>query len=97
MEPEPLRDDTDNAELLEKAPAADSGASMQSPSIEQQVMQPHEVKPLEAEPLQTEDRWIQSIRELVKQGNIDEAKKQLSDFRRIYPDYPVPEDLRNLN
>lgn len=42
-------------------------------------------------------RWLQSIRELVKENKNDEAKKQLADFRRVYPNYPLPEDLKNLN
>jgi len=38
--------------------------------------------------------WIEAIRELKTEGRIDEAGRELADFRKRYPDYALPEDFR---
>lgn len=45
---------------------------------------------------QTAERWLQSIRELMAQNKIDEARQQLADFHRVYPDYPLGEEFSSL-
>jgi len=92
--PQPAREGAEKATTLQTEPATETDSTLQDQSV---IRQEQELKPLEAEPLQTEDRWIQSIRQLVKQGKVDEAEKQLADFRRVYPGYPIPEDLKRLN
>lgn len=38
--------------------------------------------------------WIEDIRKLMKEGKSEEAGGQLADFKKRYPDYVLPEDLR---
>jgi len=45
---------------------------------------------------QTAERWLQSIQALVQENKTDEARAQLKDFRRVYPDYPLPVALQKL-
>jgi hypothetical protein len=41
-------------------------------------------------------QWLEEIRRLHQQGRKDDASQALAAFRRAYPGYPVPEDLRSL-
>jgi resuscitation-promoting factor RpfA len=41
-------------------------------------------------------QWVESIRRLVKEGRIDEARKSLEELRKRYPEFVLPEDLRVL-
>jgi hypothetical protein len=38
--------------------------------------------------------WIEDIRKLVKEGRSEEAGQEISKFKKRYPDYVLPEDLR---
>lgn len=49
----------------------------------------------EAKP-QAAEKWLESIRELIQQNRLEEAKSQLDDFRRIYPDYPLEDEFKLL-
>jgi len=40
------------------------------------------------------DAWLDDIRKLKSQGRGADAERELAEFTRRYPDYPVPEDLR---
>ncbi len=40
--------------------------------------------------------WLERIRQLVKEGRLEEARKSLEEWRRRYPDWAVPEDLKGL-
>lgn len=40
------------------------------------------------------ESWLEEIRALLRDGKTDEAAKQLREFRRAYPEFPLPEDLR---
>ncbi len=40
--------------------------------------------------------WLARIRQLKQQGKLDEARKELAAFRKHYPDYAVPADLKGL-
>lgn len=40
--------------------------------------------------------WLQRIRDLVAAGNPDAARVSLAEFKRRYPGYALPEDLRGL-
>lgn len=42
------------------------------------------------------DKWLERIEELRKQGRIDDARASLAEFRKRYPDFKLPETLRNL-
>ena len=39
-------------------------------------------------------QWLEDIREMKKQGKEKEAAEALAEFRKAYPDYRLPEDLR---
>lgn len=38
--------------------------------------------------------WIEHIRQLRAQGHHAEAEAQYRELRQHYPDYPIPDDLR---
>lgn len=41
------------------------------------------------------EKWLERIEELRKQGKLDEAKAQLAEFRRRFPNYRLPDALRD--
>ena len=41
------------------------------------------------------ETWLETIRRLKRQGDVDAAREQLAAFRRSYPDWPLPDDLRD--
>jgi len=41
------------------------------------------------------DKWLERIEELRKQGKLEEARASLAEFRKRYPDYRLPDALRN--
>lgn len=40
------------------------------------------------------EQWLEEIRQLKQQGKEKEAAEALAEFRKAYPDYRLPEDLR---
>jgi len=40
------------------------------------------------------EAWIEEIRRLQREGRSAEAQRQLAEFARAYPDFPLPEDLK---
>jgi hypothetical protein len=40
------------------------------------------------------EQWLEDIREMKKQGKEKEAAEALAEFRKAYPDYKLPDDLR---
>lgn len=40
-------------------------------------------------------KWLERIEDLRRAGRLDEAKAELAEFRKRYPDYRLPEPLRN--
>lgn len=47
------------------------------------------------EPEKPAAQWLESIRLLLEQGQVEEAKRQYVDFRHQYPDYPVDSALKD--
>lgn len=41
--------------------------------------------------------WLQRIHELQAAGSLDAARASLAEFRRRYPQHPIPDDLRALS
>ena len=39
------------------------------------------------------ENWLQDIRQLIREGKLDEAKGSLNAFRDTYPEYSVPEEI----
>ena len=42
------------------------------------------------------EHWLANIRSMLKENRRDEALRSLAEFRRMYPDYKLPDDLRDL-
>ena len=42
------------------------------------------------------EAWLERIRDLLRQGEVDAAKASLGEFRRRHPDAALPPDLRKL-
>jgi len=40
------------------------------------------------------DAWLEDIRKLKAQGRSQDVERELAEFRKRYPDYRVPDDLR---
>ncbi|MGR9117323.1 MAG: hypothetical protein ACU85E_16320 [Gammaproteobacteria bacterium] len=50
----------------------------------------------ESVPVRDAEAWIKEIRELIQQDKANEARQQLNEFVRAYPDYPLDEELSAL-
>lgn len=73
------------AESLSAAPAFSAGISrMQSAA-------PAAAKA--APPEETPEQWVETIRQLLRQGDIDAARTRLEALRKRHPDFPLPPDL----
>jgi len=42
------------------------------------------------------EHWLANIRTMLENNHRDEALRSLAEFRRLYPDYVLPDDLRDL-
>jgi len=42
------------------------------------------------------EHWIENIRTMLRENKRDEALHSLAEFRRMYPQYHLPDDLRDL-
>ena len=42
------------------------------------------------------EQWAEKIRQLVREGRGEEARKALEELRGRYPDYALPDDLRAM-
>ena len=40
-------------------------------------------------------KWLERIEDLRKQGKLDEARASLAEFKKRYPEYPLPETLKD--
>lgn len=52
--------------------------------------------PATADSPQVQRAWLQRIREMVAGGDLDGARASLGEFKRRYPRYALPDDLREL-
>jgi hypothetical protein len=78
---------------IDAAAAADAAASgMALPSRAELDDEP----PATADSPLVQEAWLQRIRELLSAGEVDTARNSLAEFRRRYPDYALPDDLRHL-
>ena len=78
---------------LDAAAAADAAASGAAlPSRAELDEEP----PATADSPLVQDAWLQRIRELLAAGESEAARNSLAEFRRRYPAYALPEDLRHL-
>ncbi len=42
------------------------------------------------------EHWLENIRAMLRENNRDGAVRSLAEFRKMYPDYKLPDDLREL-
>jgi hypothetical protein len=42
------------------------------------------------------EHWLANIRTMLRDNKRDEALRSLAEFRKMYPDYHLPDDLRDL-
>ena len=42
----------------------------------------------------TPQSWIEDIRKLVADGKLEQADREIADFKKRYPDFALPNDLR---
>lgn len=55
-----------------------------------------EAAPSAAAPIDAPEEWLNNIQELLRSGKTAQAREQLAQFRKRYPDYRLPEALREL-
>jgi hypothetical protein len=80
-----------SASGLDAAAAADAAAEE---GVSRAVLD--EEPPATADSPQVRDAWLQRIRDLLSAGETDAARNSLAEFRRRYPKYVLPEDLRRF-
>ncbi len=49
-----------------------------------------------APPLRAPVEWIKAIQKLRTEGKSEQVTKELTEFRRQYPLYPLPDELKQL-
>jgi hypothetical protein len=42
------------------------------------------------------EHWLENIRVMLRDNRHDDAVRSLGEFRKTYPDYKLPDDLRDL-
>jgi len=42
------------------------------------------------------EHWLENIRAMLRENKRDDAVRSLGEFRKMYPDYKLPDDLRDL-
>jgi hypothetical protein len=90
-----------------RAPAAPAAAKSEVRSIPQAATAPalEDATPFSqnlgkhkaASPVQQgPEQWLETIRQLLREGRQDEARQELEKLRKAYPAFTLPEDLKNL-
>jgi len=80
----------DQAERLEAAAA--TTARSPAPAVSPGMARLKAASPAAEAP----EPWLQRIRQLLREGRLEEARKSLQALRERHPDFPVPEDLRGV-
>ena len=90
------------AEHMSAASMADTGTTAEAFAPPPQTKSAREVQgfapsALQAAPSPPEPvDWLRRIAELRERAELEAARRELVDFRKAYPEYPVPEDLKPL-
>jgi hypothetical protein len=98
----PLQDAPRAPEIRQQAPPVaglpsragslrESGSTLQGPSVA--AVAGNRVAVPEASE-RTPEKWLEDIRKLKTEGKATEAERELAEFKKRYPDYRLPEDLR---
>ena len=43
------------------------------------------------------EHWLANIRQMLRDNRREEALRSIAEFRKRYPDYHLPDDLRDLH
>ena len=87
---------------LEAAPTADPVAEQKSALADSArekraaAALRKEATPSPGEPAEAPEEWLKRIGDLLHSGKTAQAREQLTEFRRHYPDYRLPETFREL-
>ena len=76
------------------APAPPSGADFNAIAARSAVTAAIVAPAAAAKPERTPQAWIDDIRKLMREGKSEEAGEEIAKFKKRYPDYVLPEDLR---
>jgi hypothetical protein len=77
--------------LEQRAPAAATMAAPASVQLNRSQMQ--DLKDEASHASLPPDDWLNRIKRLKQEGKLDEAKKELAEFKKRYPDYRLPQEL----
>lgn len=90
----PAMGDKARAVRADRAGMIPAEPSAKTRSEESQSVGTALVMPKSAVAKPTSEAWIEEIRKLRREGRKAEAEQSLKEFRRAYPDYDLPRDLR---
>lgn len=83
------------AELRMQRQAAPTVAREQAPALRDEQLPPKREEALEEDAdIPDPEAWIERMLRAKKAGHLDELRAELTAFRRAYPDYPLPAELR---
>lgn len=88
--PAPVQPQAGEAQRVE-APSTAAGAAAISGALSTSALTAGRAA---SKPERTPQAWIEDIRKLMKEGMSEEAGGELAEFKKRYPDYVLPEDLR---
>jgi hypothetical protein len=81
-------------EVAGKLPATAADEARENTSLRKAAPAAGAGAPAAAGAAPAPEQWIEKIRQLRAEGREDEARQALAQFRQVYPDHPLPEDLR---
>src|SRR5262249_9987876 len=85
------------AEATQRPPSADAAPAPEAPA-QALASGSASISALQMAPVAKTERtpqaWIDDIRKLVKEGKLQEADAEIERFKKRYPDYVLPEDMR---
>lgn len=94
---EPAQRAANTQRIMEAQRAADAAQSARQRAEPEFAEADEEVvPPATTESPAVRDAWLQRIRELVRDGQVDAARESLEAFRDRYPGHAIPDDLRAL-
>jgi hypothetical protein len=83
------------SEALDQVELTGSGIERDNAGFSDQALD--DQPPATADSPEVQRAWLQRIRELLDKGDTEGARASLAEFKRRYPRYALPEDLRELH
>ena len=78
------------------APPAAAKSARMAPAFAAAAMEAPAPPPLPSPREMEPAAWLQRIVELRDRPDLEAARRELAEFRKVYPQYPLPEDLKPL-